>query len=250
MSGPATYPSLDGKRVFVSGGATGIGAAIVESFAAQSARVHFVDIDKKASTALAARLGERVSFAIVDAADPKALAGAIADFAAAVGGLDSLINNVANDQRHTVADATPDGWRRCMAINLDAAFFAAQKAITVMPPGGGAIVNLSSINALLGPAGMIGYNTAKAGLLGMTKSLARELGERRIRVNAVLPGWVATERQLALWLTPAEEAEWTKLTALKDRIEAIDIANSVVFLAAEESRMITGQTLIVDAGRV
>lgn len=245
MSG-ATYPSLRGKHVFITGGATGIGAELVRTFAEQAASIRFCDVQDAAGTALAAHIGERATYLHVDVTDVAALQSAVADAP-----VDILINNVANDARHDPLTTTPDFWRRCMAVNLDATFFACQSAIPMMQQqGGGAIINFSSINALFGPEGMPGYVAAKAGLLGLSKTLARQYGADRIRVNSILPGWVVTERQLEHWLTPEAEDEWAKQVMLKDRILPRDVANLGLFLAADESRMITGQHFIVDAGRV
>ena len=248
---PASYPDLNGKAVYVTGGATGIGAAIVTAFAQQGARVHFIDIDIEAAKKLVEETRKHASASITcelcDATDNQALQQSVRQFAEEKG-IDILVNNVANDTRHDLAETTADQWRAIMAVNLDPAFFASQAAAALM--NNGAIINLSSINALFGPQGLIGYNTAKAGLLGLTRSLASELGEKQIRVNSILPGWVATERQLALWLKPEAEAEWQKLTKLKGRIHVEDIANCALFLGSDASRMITGQQFIVDAGQV
>ena len=152
--------------------------------------------------------------------------------------------------RHAPADVTAQSWRDCMAINLDAAFFAAQAAAGLMTQrNSGSIINFSSINALLGPSNMPGYVTAKAGIIGLTKALARDYGPNGVRVNAILPGWVATERQLQTWLTPDEESRWMEQVALQERLLPEDVANLAVFLAATDSKMITGQSFTVDAGR-
>ncbi len=253
----ATYPSLNGKTVFITGGATGIGAAMVESFAEQGAIVGHLDLAEVAAAALgdkiAARGQSRPWFRHVDVTDIAALKNTIAEFANENGGaLDVLVNNVANDTRHDPLETTIESWRSCMAVNLDCAFFAAQQAIELMRSRGkgGSIVNFSSINALLGPEQMPGYVTAKAGLMGMTKALARQYGPDDIRVNTVLPGWVVTQRQLDLWLTREVEAEWMKQVALKKRIEPVDAANLAMFLAADDSRMITNQHFVIDGGRV
>lgn len=251
----AIYPSLSGRAVMLTGGATGIGAALVEAFCAQGARVFFIDLLAEPARVLCDRIenagNEAPSFSIVDAGDPAALKASIEIFAATAGRLDVLVNNVANDDRHAADAVTPDDWRRCLGVNLDAAFFAAQQAARAMrAQGGGAIINISSINALFGPPGMAGYVAAKAGLLGLTKALAREFGPNNIRVNAVLPGWVATEKQLAMWLTPDVEREWEKQVALKGRLTPEDVARLVLFLAADDSRMITGQQFVIDAGRM
>lgn len=241
----ATYPSLSGKQVFITGGATGIGAELVRAFVVQNARVSFIDLDDISGTALAAETG--ADFTHVDVTDVAALKSAIAT----IGRIDVLLNNVANDTRHDPLAVTEDYWRRCMAVNLDAAFFASQAVIPLMQARGtGSIINFSSITALLGPEGMPGYVTAKAGLLGMTKALARQYGVDHIRVNSILPGWVVTERQLEKWLTPEAEAEWLKQVAIPDRILPTDVASLALFLAADDSKMITGQQFIIDAGRV
>lgn len=249
----AIYPSLRGKRVFITGGATGIGAALVAGFAAQGARVAFVDLARAAGEELAAALGQSgasVLFTPIDVTDTAALQGAITDAANALGGLDVLINNVANDKRHQTEDVSVDEWRRHLAINLDPTFFAAQTARPFLrAAGGGVILNFSSINALLGPSGMPAYVTAKAGILGLTKALAREFGGEGIRVNAILPGWVVTQRQLDLWLTPEAEAAWAELCCLKDRILPDDVMRLALFLCADDSRMITAQAFQIDAGR-
>ncbi|WP_086617112.1 SDR family NAD(P)-dependent oxidoreductase [Erythrobacter tepidarius] len=256
MQAHATYPSLAGRRVFITGGASGIGAAMVEAFSEQGAIVGHCDLAADAAEALAEQIAAaghpRPWFRALDVTDTPALQAAISAFAAASGGLEVLVNNVANDTRHDPLEMDEAGWRRCIAVNLDCAFFASQRAVELMRGGGngGAIINFSSINALLGPADMPGYATAKAGLLGLTKSLARRYGMDGIRVNAILPGWVVTPRQLALWLTPEAEAEWMEQTCLKQRIQPRDAANLALFLASDDSRMITNQHFVIDAGRV
>lgn len=252
----ATYPSLAGRRVFITGGATGIGAAMVEAYSEQGAVVGHLDLAADAADDLADRLEQAGSarpwFRRVDVTDTAALKGAIADFVADAGGLDVLVNNVANDTRHDPLATTEQSWRQCMAVNLDCAFYASQKAVEVMRSAGtgGAIVNFSSINAVLGPEGMPGYVTAKAGLLGMTKALARQYGVDSIRVNTILPGWVVTQRQLDLWLTEEAEAAWMEQVCMKQRIEPRDAANLALFLASDDSRMITNQHFVIDGGRV
>lgn len=256
MSDYATYPSLASRRVFITGGATGIGAAMVEAFSQQGAVVGHLDLAEDAAAALADQLQAaghaRPWFRRVDVTDAPALKAAIGDFAADKGGFDVLVNNVANDARHDTLKTTEISWRRCMAVNLDCAFFASQRAIELMrgSGAGGAIVNFSSITALLGPDDMPGYVTAKAALLGMTKALARQYGVDGIRVNTILPGWVVTQRQLDLWLTEEAEAAWMDQVCLKQRIQPRDAANLALFLSADDSRMITNQHFVVDGGRV
>ena len=250
----AAYPSLHGRVIFITGGATGIGAAMVRSFCAQGAQVAYIDLDEPAALTLNAAVEQEFGckpwYRMVDVTVIEALQNSIRDAVSDCGGLHVLINNVANDERHSPLDISPEYWRRCMAVNLDASFFASQTAIPfIASAGGGAIINIGSINALLGPPNMPGYVTAKAGILGMTRALARELGTSHIRVNTILPGWVVTERQLALWLTPDEETRWSEHVALKKRILPDDVARLALFLAADDSSMITGQEVTIDAGR-
>ena len=260
----ANYPSLSGRCVFITGGATGIGAAMVEAFALQNSKVAFVDLDSTAAETLCARLesktGRRPWFQQVDVTDSSALQGSIKQAVDDLGPLQALVNNAANDRRHSPEDVTPESWRDCMAINLDATFFGAQAAAKVMTAAntqtktktksqGGSIINFSSINALLGPANMPGYVAAKAGIVGLSKALAADYGEADIRVNAILPGWVVTERQLDTWLTPEAEADWMEQVSLKKRLLPKEVANLALFLAADDSRMITGQAFTIDGGR-
>ena len=254
MGALANYPSLRDQCVFITGGATGIGAALVKAFAQQGAKVAFVDVDADSANNLIAVLeAESLTqfwFQEVDVTDYDALHKTIENADGALGPLNILINNAANDMRQAPADVTTKSWRDCMAINLDAAFFAAQAAARLMRErDGGSIINFSSINALLGPGNMPGYVTAKAGVVGLTKALARDYGSDKVRVNAILPGWVATERQLQSWLTPDEEANWMQQVALQTRLMPEDVANLALFLAATDSKMITGQSFIIDAGR-
>ena len=181
--------------------------------------------------------------------DAAALQGAVRDAAGQLGPITVLINNVANDTRRKAAETTPEAWRKGLAVNLDPAFIAAVAVYPMMrQAGGGSIINVSSINALLGPAELSGYAAAKGAINSMSKSLAREWGADNIRVNALSPGWVVTERQLKLWLTPEAEAEWMKATALQKRIQPEDVARLALFLAADDSQMITGQNLVIDGG--
>ena len=254
MSTSGVYPSLRGKTVFITGGATGIGACLVDAFVTQKAHVAFVDRNEEAGQELAGSFGDATSirpwFRSVDVTDVAELVSAVEDASADCGPVGALINNVGDDTRMKPEEITQEGWRQCMAVNLDAAFFATQAVAAQMRElGGGSVVNISSINALLGLPNMPGYVTAKAGLIGMTRALARDYGDANIRVNAILPGWVVTDRQLKDWLTPEAEAEWMKLVALKRRLTPADVANLALFLAADDSSMITGQTVTVDGGR-
>jgi NAD(P)-dependent dehydrogenase (short-subunit alcohol dehydrogenase family) len=248
------YHSLRKKVVFITGGASGIGAAMVKAFTAQGANVAFIDIDEKVAEQLISSMPElyqaQLWFKAVDVTDSAALQLSIEQAIAHFGGIDVLINNVANDMRHRPEDISIKDWHRCMQVNLDPAFFAAQTAYKYMKPQqSGSIINFSSINALLGPENMTGYVTAKAGLIGMTKVLANEFGADNIRVNAILPGWVATDKQLASWLTAEEEEKWMQSMSLKKRILPSDVANLALFLASDNSALITGQSIKIDGGR-
>ncbi|MBT6328848.1 MAG: SDR family oxidoreductase, partial [Kordiimonadaceae bacterium] len=225
----AVYKDLADKHIFITGGASGIGAEMVRAFSAQGARVSFIDFDSGSATKLCADIASKGSetpwFREVDVTDVPALEKSIEDAAAEFGPIYALINNVANDTRHSPEELDEEGWRKSMAVNLDPVFFASKAAYKSMSKNnGGSIINLSSITALLGLADLSGYITAKAAIIGMTKALATDYGEARVRVNAILPGWVITERQLDKWLTPEAEEEWKKLVALKDRVMPVDVA--------------------------
>ncbi|GGQ25485.1 SDR family NAD(P)-dependent oxidoreductase [Shewanella litoralis] len=254
MSQSTQYQDLTNKVIFITGGASGIGAAMVEAFARQHAKVAFIDIDQQAADALKQKLTQNeltsIWFRAVDATDSESLQLAIRDVAEHFGRFDVLINNVANDARQDVETISAHDWHKCMQINLDPAFFASQAAYSQMKlQHSGSIINFSSITALLGSQQMTGYVTAKAGLIGMTRSLSREFGEAGIRVNAILPGWVATEKQLSSWLTEQEEQKWTDAMALKRRITPEDVAKLALFLASDNSELITGQCINIDGGR-
>lgn len=244
----ATYPDLRDRIVIVTGGATGIGEAFVRGFTAQGARVAFLDFDVEAGERLAAGAG--AWFAPCDVTQTESFKGSLHKAVRELGGLDILINNVANDTRHRAEDLTADKWRSALAVNLDATLFACQIAYEAMRPmKKGVIINLSSINALLAPEGMAAYVAAKAAILALTKALAREWGQANIRLNAISPGWVVTERQLALWLTSEAERAWMQNTALQRRIGPDDVAKLALFLASDEAALITGQNFVIDGGR-
>jgi len=245
----ATYPSLKDKVVFITGGATGIGAAMVEAFHAQGSKVGFLDRDREAGMALKTHLPGSW-FATCDVTDTSALAEVLIAAQNTLGPIQVLVNNVADDTRHTAAETSADLWRRQLAVNLDPIFLAARAVHSGMKAaGGGVILNLSSINALLGPADMPAYVAAKGAVNALTKALAREWGGDNVRVNTISPGWVVTERQLALWLTPQAEAEWMKQVALQKRLMPQDIAALALFLASDDAAMITGQNHVIDGGR-
>lgn len=247
----AHYPSLRGKRVIVTGGGSGIGAGLVEAFARQGAKVGFVDIAEADSRALIERLSDVDHvplFRRLDLTDLTALATTFADLQAALGGVDVLVNNAANDDRHAIADVTPAYWDERMNVNLRHQFFAAQAVIPAMKAaGGGSIVNFGSISWHLGLGDLILYQTAKAAIEGLTRSLARDLGRDNIRVNAVIPGNVKTPRQ-EKWYTPEGEAEIVAAQCLDGRIEPADVAALVLFLAADDARMCTAHNYWMDAG--
>ena len=243
----AVYPSLRGRRVVITGGGSGIGAALVEAFARQGAETIFLDILEQESAALVARLAGTpipVVFHRIDITDLAALQ----TFFRTVGEIDVLINNAGNDDRHTLEDVTPDYWDERMAVNLRHMMFAAKWAAPGMKArGGGAIVNLGSISWHLGLEGLVLYETAKAGIEGMTRALARELGRDDIRVTAVVPGNVKTPRQ-AKWYTAEGEAEIVDRQCLKARILPQHVASLVLFLASDDARMCTGHGYWIDAG--
>lgn len=247
MATRAIYPSLAGKRVLITGGATGIGAGLVEAFAAQRARVAFVDIDRTAGATVAERFAPG-GYHHCDLRDIDALKATIATVAGDLGGIDVLINNAANDDRHSIAEVTPDYWDDRMAVNLRHLFFAAQAAVPHMrAAGGGAIVNFGSISWHLGLPDLVLYQTAKAAIEGMTRSLARDLGRDNIRVTTIVPGNVQTPRQ-EKWYTPEGEAEIVSAQCLDGRIQPADVAALALFLASDDARMCTGHDYFVDAG--
>ena len=255
MSGYASYPSLVDRGVLVTGGASGIGAGLVAHFVEQGARVAFIDIDAPTSRALAAELEgvHRNSplYLECDITDTAALAASIDTAEEALGGISVLVNNAGNDQRHSIESVTSDMWDERMAVNLKHQFFASQRVFNGMKRRGhGAIVNFSSTSWVMGEGGYVCYTTAKAAIVGLTRSLARDFGEANIRVNAVLPGWVMTERQIALWLDEEGERMLYERQALKHKLYPEDIARMVLFLCADDSRLITGQSFIVDGGWV
>jgi len=245
----ARYPDLAGRAVFVSGGGSGIGAAFVRCFAAQGCKVAFIDIADAPSQALAAELGATVRYQRCDVRDIEALRAAIAAARAAFGPIRVLINNAARDDRHTLEEVTPEYWDANIAVNLRHHLFAAQAVVPQMADaGGGSIISLGSISWMRGRPAMVCYTTSKAAISGMTRVLARELGERNIRVNAIVPGAIHTARQEALWDTPDAVREFIDQQALKFRLSEDDVARTALFLASDEARGITGQNLIVDAG--
>lgn len=250
MSG-AIYPSLKGRLVVVTGGGTGIGAALTEGFARQGARVVFLDVAEEASRALAASLSDCSPppvFLPCNLLDLDLLRSNLADVIAEHGPIDVLLNNAANDDRHTLADVTPAYWDDRIGVNLRHLYFAAQAVAPGMRERGrGVILNLGSISWHLGLPDLSIYETAKAGIEGMTRALARELGVDGVRVACIVPGNVKTPRQMK-WYTPEGEAGIVDAQCLKGRIEPSDVAALAMFLASDDARFITGHEYFVDAG--
>jgi D-xylose 1-dehydrogenase len=248
----ATYPSLKDRVVLVTGGGSGIGEEIVRQFARQGSRVAFVDIHVESSQALIKALageGRSVAYRECNLTDIAALRAAIASIQEELGPITILINNAANDQRHRMEDVTPEYWDERIAVNVKHQFFAAQAVAPAMvAAGGGAIVNLGSISWMLGQGGMPCYTTAKSAVLGLTRSLATDLGPKNVRVVCVVPGWIMTQRQLDNWLTPETLEDLMKNQCLKRRLYPIDIARPVLFFASDEAAGCTAQAYVVDGG--
>src|SRR5579883_3217480 len=236
----ATYPSLKDRTVLVTGGASGIGEAIVRRFVGQGSRVGFIDIDPKAASQLQASLPEQASVHFEHA-----------DMRDAFGPITILVNNAARDDRHAIADVTPEFWDERIAVNLKHQFFAAQAvAPDMIQAGGGSIVNMGSVSWVIGQGNMPCYTTAKSAVQGLTRALARDLGPSNIRVNSILPGWIMTQRQQDMWLTPEGEAELMQRQCLKRKLMPDDIARVVLFFAADDSGACTNQNYIADGGWV
>jgi len=249
----ATYPSLRGCVVVVTGGASGIGEAIVEAFARQHAQVVFLDIQDEAAALLIARITTTrlptPTYFHCDLTSVDLIQSTTAAIIQKFGTIDILVNNAANDIRHNVEEVTSDSWDDLIATNLKSQFFMAQGVIPAMRKAThGSIINMSSIAYLVPSTGMPVYATAKAGIVGLTRTLAHELGQFNIRVNAVLPGAIETERQKRLWLTEEYRANVLARQALKRMIQPEEVARLVLFLAAEDSSSITNQSFIIDAG--
>lgn len=251
MTAFASYPSLSGKRVFVTGGASGIGAETVRAFAAQGARVGFVDIDSDGGAALLAELGPEHAFAPCDLRDIDALGAAFADLAARIGPAQVLVNNAARDDRHDWREVTPEYWDDRMHTNLRHMFFAIQAVAPAMiEAGSGAIVNIGSNSWWEAGGGFPAYATAKSAAHGLTRTMARDLGGHRIRVNTVVPGWIMTERQKALWVTPDALAKQLDRQCLPDPIDPVYVARMVLFLASDDAAMCTAGNYMVEAGSI
>jgi NAD(P)-dependent dehydrogenase (short-subunit alcohol dehydrogenase family) len=253
--GLARYPSLRDVGVLVTGGGSGIGAAIVEQFAVQGTRVAFLDVADEASGRLVHDLAPRCAHAPLflhcNLLDIAALKAAVAKVEERLGPVRVLVNNAASDDRHKFAEVTPEYWDERMAVNLRHQFFATQAVAPGMAvAGGGSIINMSSIAWMIPSTGLPAYVTAKAGIVGLTRTLARELGGSNIRVNCVSPGAIMTERQRRLWMTPEYLAEIMQRQSLKRELLPEEVARVVLFLAADDSAGITGQNFVIDAGWV
>lgn len=249
----AKFPSLNGKHVFITGGGSGIGEALVTAFVAQGAKVAFVDIAREASEALCRRLAGVGAappvFRYCDIRDVQALQSTMRDLAAEHGDFDVLVNNAASDDRHALEDVTPEYWDNRIAINQRPMFFTCQAVVPGMKKkGGGSIINVGSISWHIANGGYPVYTTAKAAVSGLTRGLARDLGPHRIRVNTVTPGWVMTERQIKLWLDAEGEEAIKRSQCLPDKLLPSHIASMVLFLAADDGAMCTAQEFTVDGG--
>ena len=250
----AIYPDLAGKVVLVTGGASGIGEAIVRHFARQKSIVVFFDIKVEEGTALARELtgaGHAVHFQDVDLTDTAALRAGVIAARKAHGAISILINNAAHDERHPTEEMTPEYWDDRVGVNLKHQFFAAQAVLPDMKAAkAGVIINFGSISWMAGQGGMAAYTASKSGILGLTRSLARDYGPFNVRVNAIAPGWIMTKRQLEKWLTPEGEEELMRRQCLKRKLVPDEIAKFTVFLASDEASACTSQHYVVDGGWV
>jgi NAD(P)-dependent dehydrogenase (short-subunit alcohol dehydrogenase family) len=245
----AVYPSLAGKTVVVTGGGSGIGEVMVEGFARQKSRVFFLDVAEAESKALAAKLGGGVQFLKCDLTNVDSLRANFAEIEKQAGPVSVLVNNAANDDRHKIEDVTPAYWEQRIAVNLRHQFFATQCVVPGMrKAGGGSIVNLGSVSWHSAIPDLSVYETSKAGIEGLTRALARELGEARIRVNCVIPGAIRTPRQMKLWHTPEEEAKIIAQQCLKARVDPVHVTAMVLFLASDDAAMCTAHNYWVDGG--
>jgi NAD(P)-dependent dehydrogenase (short-subunit alcohol dehydrogenase family) len=245
----AVYPSLQGRVALVTGGASGIGAAIVRGLARNGARVAILDVDRASGEELARELGADVLFLGCDLTDVEALRAAVAEVEARLGPVRALVNNAGNDQRHAVEEITPEQWDASQAVNIRQQFFMAQAVAPGMKSaGGGSIVNLSSTAWMVGVGQLVPYTAAKAAVVGLTNSLGAALGGNDIRVNAIAPGAVMTKRQLELWYSPADKERVAAKQAIHRNVTEDDIADAALFLAADDSQMITKHCLTVDGG--
>jgi galactose dehydrogenase len=253
MTTDPKFPDLEGRSVFITGGGSGIGASLTEAFLRQGAKVAFVQRSDASLFVeeMADLTGNRPLFLPCDITDIPALQDTIGKAAQAHGPVTVLVNNAANDKRHRTEEVTEDFWDWSQAINLKAYFFACQAVVAGMrAAGGGSIVNFSSISYMMGNAGYPAYTTANGGITALTRSLAREFGPDEIRVNALMPGWVLTDKQLEMWASPEDLAAHMEKMCLKEHLKPRDITGGTLFLASDASRMMTGQALVIDGGVV
>ncbi|MGP1357608.1 SDR family NAD(P)-dependent oxidoreductase [Roseicyclus sp.] len=253
MTTDPKFPDLEGRSVFITGGGSGIGASLTEAFLRQGAKVAFVQRSDASLFVeeMADLTGNRPLFLPCDITDIPALQDTIGTAAQAHGPVTVLVNNAANDKRHRTEEVTEDFWDWSQAINLKAYFFACQAVVAGMrAAGGGSIVNFSSISYMMGNAGYPAYTTANGGITALTRSLAREFGPDAIRVNALMPGWVLTDKQLEMWASPEDLAAHMEKMCLKEHLKPRDITGGTLFLASDASRMMTGQALVIDGGVV
>jgi NAD(P)-dependent dehydrogenase (short-subunit alcohol dehydrogenase family) len=248
----ATYPDLMDKSVFITGGGAGIGAFLTEGFLAQGAKVSFVQ--RSNASEFVAQMKAKYKNAPLaitcDITDIDALQAAMDKVAAAHGVINVVVNNAGDDTRHSLAQTSVQAWDLCQNINLRPHFFTAQKAAQGMAESGGSIINVSSVSYMMGNAGYPGYVAANAGINGLTRALARELGPQNIRVNSLMPGWVMTDKQLKMWATPESMSQHLEKQCLKTHLKPEDIVGATLFLASSASRMMTGQAMVVDGGVV
>lgn len=254
MAQGAIYPDLEGKVVIITGGGSGIGESIVHHFARQKAKVGFLDINEAASRSVVAAMekaGTPVAFRHCDLTDIPALREAIASLRKDLGPVGVLVNNAAHDERHRMEDVTEEYWDQRIAVNLKHQFFCAQAVIEDMKAArAGSIVNFGSVSWMVGQGGMAAYTAAKSAVLGLTRSLARDFGPYNIRCNAIAPGWIMTQRQIDLWLTPEGEQELMQRQCIKRKLVPADIARFTVFLSSDEAGACTNQHYVVDGGWV
>ncbi|ABD56751.1 SDR family NAD(P)-dependent oxidoreductase [Jannaschia sp. CCS1] len=253
MTDFATYPDLNGASVFITGGGSGIGASLTEGFLRQGAKVAFVQRSEASEFAeeMEAATGNRPLALICDITDTNHLRACIAEASTAHGTVTVLVNNAANDKRHKTLEVDEAFWDWSQSINLKAYFFGCQAVIEGMQAmGGGAIINMSSISYMMGNAGYPAYTSANGGITAMTRSLAREFGPDNIRVNALAPGWVLTDKQLEMWASPEDLAAHMERMCLKEHLEPSDIVGGTLFLASKASKAMTGQTMVIDGGVV
>ncbi len=252
MAEYARYPSLFGKSVLVTGGASGIGAEIVREFAEQGSKVGFIDLDQHSGQQLLSEIGdEQHAFECCDLRNIDALRDSVEKLESNLGTFSVLVNNAARDDRHNWADLTPDYWDERMATNLRHMFFAIQSvAPGMIRAGGGSIINLGSGSWWQAEGGMPAYTTAKSAVHGLTRTMARDLGRHRIRVNTVVPGWIMTERQMELWVDPEGLKKHLERQCLPDTIEPVFVARIVLFLASDDAAMCTANNYMVEAGSI